>query len=85
MAQLKIMTGFKGSFADRLLTGHNNIERATVQGKNTFETTVQYTLARIRTRFSLTEQYARQILLKQSVNLKKLYAMQQITWGQYFG
>ena len=68
MAQLKILTGFGDELANRLLTGHGDIERAIVQGENAFKIPAQYTLARLRARFSLMEQDAREVLTKQSVN-----------------
>lgn len=72
LALLKILTGFSDEIAAKLLDreneAKNRVLEAIVQGAGQFEDPASYTLARLRAALRISENGARQLLLRQDVN-----------------
>ena len=67
MGILKVVTRFSDAVTAELLVGHNNVERAIVEGRDRFEDKAQYAIARLQCRFRMPREDAAQYLSQPDV------------------
>lgn len=79
LAQFKLLTGFNHAKATDLLGQHDDLEQAITKSQDWFEDDGEYSVARLRVRFRLMDEVARDYLLRPDINYDFAKACREIS------